>query len=106
VNAELCAPSGWETTPLAECYVEPLYWNEIYQKQIAIGTKGFPFNVNKDVTYNYSKGSCPVVEKLYYKEMLYSPLVREPLTIEDIKAFAAFKNKFRGIPTCSSINRI
>ncbi len=88
VNAELPTPSGWETTPLAEGYVQPLYWNEIYQQQIAIGTKGFPFNVNKDIRYNYAKGICPIVEKLYFKEMIYSPLVREPLTEEDMKDFA------------------
>ncbi len=87
VSAELPTPTGWETTPLAEGYVEPLYWNEIYQQQIAIGTKGFPFTQNKEVRYDYSRGSCPVVERLYYKEMLYSPLVREPLTIEDMKDF-------------------
>jgi perosamine synthetase len=87
VSAELPKPSNWETTPLAEGYVKPLYLNDIYQQKIAIGTKGFPFNVNKEVNYDYSKGICPVTEKLYYQEMLYSPLVREPLSIEDMKDF-------------------
>lgn len=87
VSAELPKPKGWETTPLAEGYVKPLYLNEIYQRKIALGAKGFPFNLNGG-SYDYSKGICPVVEKLYEKEMLLSPLVREPLTKDDIKDFA------------------
>ena len=88
VSAELPKATSWETTPLAEGYVKPLYLNLIYQKQIALGRKGFPFNYNKDVKYDYSKGICPVVEHLYEKELMYSPLAREPLTIEDMNDFA------------------
>jgi len=88
VSAELPKPTSWETTPLAEGYVRPLYLNQVYQRKIAIGSKGFPFNYNKGVEYNYSKGICPVVERLYEKELLYSPLVREPLSIRDMKHFA------------------
>jgi len=92
VSAELPKPTSWETTPLAEGYVKPLYLNRIYQSKIAIGRKGFPFNYNKGVEYNYSKGICPVAERLYEKELMYSPLVREPLTTQDMKDFAdAFK---------------
>lgn len=98
VSAELPRPSGWETTPLAEGYVKPLYLNVIYQKQIAIGKHGFPFNQNPDVKYNYSKGICPVVERLYERELIYSPLVREPLSIDDMKDFAdAFEKVVRNI---------
>jgi hypothetical protein len=62
--------------------------NRIYQDKIAIGSKGFPFNYNKDVQYVYEKGLCPVAERLHEKELMYSPLVREPLTVEDMKDFA------------------
>ena len=88
VSAELPKATSWETTPLAEGYVKPLYLNRIYQTQIALGRKGFPFSHNKDVKYDYSKGICPVVEHLYEKELMYSPLAREPLTIEDMNDFA------------------
>ncbi len=87
VWAELPAAKTWETTPLAEGYVKPLYLNAIYQKQMAIGSKGFPFSTNP-VRYDYSKGICPVAERLYEKELLLSPLVREPLKIDDMKDFA------------------
>lgn len=88
VSAELPKPKYWDTTPLSEGYVKPLYLNPIYQKQIAIGKKGFPFTYNKDVKYDYSKGICPVTEKLYEEELLLSPLVREGMKKEDIKDFA------------------
>lgn len=85
VNAEFLNASGWESTPLAEGYVKPLYLNPIYQEKIAIGSKGFPFNFNTGVDYNYSKGICPIVEKLYEDQMIITPLIRDPLTIEDLK---------------------
>lgn len=88
VAAELPKPRYWDTTPFAEGYVKPLYLNQLYQKKIAIGKKGFPFNCNPGVTYDYPKGLCPVTEKLYEKELLLSPLVREGMDIEDIKDFA------------------
>ena len=88
VAAELPKPRFWDTTPFAEGYVKPLYLNPVYQKQIAIGRKGFPFNTNPGVTYSYPKGLCPVVEHLYEKELLLSPLIREGMSQQDIGDFA------------------
>lgn len=88
VSAELPKARYWDTTPFAEGYVKPLYLNPIYQKKIAIGSKGYPFNLNKGVNYSYHKGLCPVAEKLYEKEMLLSPLIREGMRKEDIADFA------------------
>jgi perosamine synthetase len=88
VSAELPKPNYWDTTPLAEAYVKPLYLNPIYQQKIAIGKKGFPFNMNPGVEYNYPKGLCPVTESLYEKELMISPLVREGISIKDISDFA------------------
>jgi dTDP-4-amino-4,6-dideoxygalactose transaminase len=88
VSAELPKPRFWDTTPLAEGYVKPLYLNPVYQKKIAIGKKGFPFNFNYGVTYEYYKGLCPITEKLYEKELMVTPLVREGMSMEDIKDFA------------------
>ncbi len=89
VLAELPTPSDFEDTALAGGYLKPLYLNPIYQKQIAIGKKGFPFSMNKDIKYDYSKGICPVAEKLYEKELLLSPLIREPLSISDVDDIVA-----------------
>jgi dTDP-4-amino-4,6-dideoxygalactose transaminase len=96
VSAELPVPKYWDTTPLAEGYVKPLYLNPVYQKKIAIGKKGFPFNCNAGIIYNYPKGLCPVTEQLYEKKLLISPLVREGMSIEDIKDFADAIEKVMG----------
>jgi dTDP-4-amino-4,6-dideoxygalactose transaminase len=89
VNAELPAPRYWNTTPFyLEGYVKPLYLNPIYQRKIAMGRKGFPFNYNPGVRYEYPKGLCPVTERLHEKELLLSPLLHEGMGIEDIKDFA------------------
>jgi dTDP-4-amino-4,6-dideoxygalactose transaminase len=84
VLSELPEPIDFEDTALAAGYVKPLYLNPIYQRQIAIGKKGFPFTMNKDVIYNYNKGLCPVAENLYENELILSPLLREPLSLKDV----------------------
>ena len=87
VSAELPTPKFWDTTPLAEGYVKPLYLNPIYQNKVAIGSHGFPFNLNKDRTYHYSKGDCPVTERLYEKDLMITPLVREGIYEKDLDDF-------------------
>lgn len=89
VNAELPAVKVWEQTGFVEGYTKPLYLASLYQKKIAIGRSGFPWNVNSGVTYNYSKGICPVVERMYDQELIYTPLMREPLSENDIDDFIA-----------------
>jgi perosamine synthetase len=89
VNAELPTPTSWEQTGMVEAYVKPLYLAPAYQKQIAIGTKGFPWSTNSHIAYDYRKGLCPVVERLHEEEMIYSPLIREPLSESDIDDFVA-----------------
>jgi dTDP-4-amino-4,6-dideoxygalactose transaminase len=88
VLAEMPAPDDFETTPVTEGYVRPLYLSPIYQQRIAIGTKGFPFNCNPGVTYDYRPGLCPVAERMYERELLLTPLVREPLTVGDMDDLA------------------
>jgi perosamine synthetase len=88
VLAEFPTPEIWEQTPLVEGYVKPLYLNPIYQKKMAMGSKGFPFNYNSGVTYNYAKGLCPVAERMYEKELIHSPLIREAVTESDMNDVA------------------
>lgn len=85
VSVEFPVPENFEGTVITEGYVKPLYLNQVYQQQIAIGKQGFPFNCNPEITYDYSKGSCPVTEDLYEHTLLLSPMVREPLTIADME---------------------
>ena len=53
VSAELPKPKYWDTTPLTEGYVKPLYLNPIYQKKISLGTNGFPWIINQSSNYEY-----------------------------------------------------
>ncbi len=93
VNAELPSPTVWEQNGFVEAYVKPLYLAPMYQQKIALGSKGFPWTVNSGVHYDYSKGICPVVERMHYEEMIYTPLMREPLTESDIDDFVAIIKK-------------
>jgi dTDP-4-amino-4,6-dideoxygalactose transaminase len=48
-------------------YVPPLYLLPIFQKRVAIGAQGYPFNLTKT---RYEAGLCPVTERMYYQELL------------------------------------
>ncbi len=87
VNAELPPPQIWEQTGWVEAYVRPLYLAPMYQKKIALGSNGFPWSMNPQVNYDYSKGICPVVERMHEDELIYTPLMREPMTEADIDDF-------------------
>lgn len=84
VNAELPPAKHWEQTVLAQAYVKPLYLAPLYQKKIALGSKGFPWTCNPEVDYQYAKGLCPVVERMHEEEMIFTPIIREPLEERDI----------------------
>ena len=88
VCAELPTPAGFESLPLAAGYVKPLYLNPVYQQKRALGRGGYPWAFNPDVSYDYSAGSCPVAERMYDQELVLSPLVREPHTLEDMDDLA------------------
>ncbi len=96
VLAELPRPQGVEATALVEGYVKPLYFSPVYQRQIAIGRRGFPFTFNPGVKYSYEAGLCPVAERMYHQEMLLSPIVREPLSTGDLDDFADAVEKVVG----------
>jgi len=56
-----------EGFPNAEGYVAPIYTIPLFQKRIAIGSHGFPFNLG-DRTY--ARGDCPVVEAMHERFLL------------------------------------
>jgi dTDP-4-amino-4,6-dideoxygalactose transaminase len=87
VNAELPPPGIWEQTGWVEAYVKPLYLAPLYQKKIGIGACGFPWTVHPSVRYDYHKGLCPVAEHLHEHELIYTPLMREPLEESDVDDF-------------------
>ncbi|MEN9558540.1 MAG: hypothetical protein RL141_909 [Candidatus Parcubacteria bacterium] len=63
----------------------PLYLLPLFQKRIAIGSKGFPFtSPHYTGSVSYEKGMCPVVERLFEKEMVLHELMRPPATTQDL----------------------
>ena len=88
VNSELPKPQGWEQTGLVEGYVRPLYQAPMYRRKTAMGSRGFPWSLHPEVRYEYPDGLCPVVEDLYKRKLLLTPLVREPLSEKDMDDFA------------------
>lgn len=87
LRAELPATKGQEEegTLISGGYVKPIYLMPIFQKQIAIGSKGFPFKSEfyKGVA-RYEKGMCPVVEKWYEKEMITHDNMRHGMKKKDL----------------------
>lgn len=49
-------------------YVRPLYLLPIFQKRIAIGAGGYPFNMVEKT--RYEKGLCPVAERMHEQELI------------------------------------
>jgi dTDP-4-amino-4,6-dideoxygalactose transaminase len=56
-----------EGFPNAEGYVAPIYTLPLFQKRIAIGAHGFPFNLSDRI---YARGDCPVTEAMHEKFLL------------------------------------
>ena len=69
-------------------YVRPLYLAPLYQRKIALGPKGYPWNLHPEVDYHYGPGLCPVAEHMRDEGLLLSSLVREPLTERDMDDLA------------------
>ena len=60
-----------EGVPTTTGYVRPLYLLPVFQRRMAIGRDGFPFNLTNR---SYQKGLCPITERMHEAE-LFSYLV-------------------------------
>ena len=77
-------------------YVKPLYLQPIFQKKIAYGSKGFPWNIAEKENgriYDYSKGICPVVEDLHYNRLISHEYMRPGMSKKDLDDVIAAFNK-------------
>ncbi len=99
LRAELPATKGQEEegTLISGGYVKPIYLMPIFQKQIAIGSKGFPFKSEfYKGTARYEKGMCPVVERWYEKEMITHDNMRHGMKKKDLDdVIEAFHKVYR-----------
>jgi len=77
-----------EGFPLSEGYQKPLYLMPIYQKGEIYPHSRFPF-ISKEYPHkiSYKKGICPVVERMYEKELLFTTICRPPQVFRDIDFF-------------------
>lgn len=66
-RSTFCRALSAEGFPVSEGYVAPLYLLPIFQRRIAVGGKGFPFNLSDR---SYQPGLCPVTERMHDKELL------------------------------------
>lgn len=78
-----------EGIPISEGYQKPLYLLPMYQKRMAYGRDGCPFTCRYYTgNIDYSKGLCPVAERMYEKEVITTNICRYPNTEEDVLDFA------------------
>jgi len=77
-----------EGFPLGEGYVKPLYLLPLFQKKEMFPRSKFPFFMNgKKTTVSYKKGICPVTERLYEKELLFTTICAHNRSKKDIDLF-------------------
>lgn len=62
-------------------YVKPLYMQPIFQKRIAYGLNGYPFD-NSDISYE--QGICPNCESLHFRELITHELMFPEMTKDDL----------------------
>ena len=66
-------------------YTEPLYLEPMYQRRIAFGRDGFPWSYPSwKGSVDYSLGSCPVIERLYYRELMCTDVCHAKISDLDL----------------------
>lgn len=73
--------------PVGAGYVEPLYLLPLFQKRQAFNKTHFPFDY-RGMKQDYSKGSCPVTERMHHRELIGTDVCQHPYTAAHVDAFA------------------
>ncbi|MBW2030716.1 MAG: DegT/DnrJ/EryC1/StrS family aminotransferase [Deltaproteobacteria bacterium] len=69
-------------------YLEPLYMLPLFQRKICFGGSGYPFRLNpRKSQVKYTRGLCPVVEKLQDKEIILTNITYPPLKEREMEVF-------------------
>ena len=77
-----------EGFPMSRGYQKPLYLYKLFQEQKAFNGTQFPFkSEGYDGAPDYSKGICPVTERLYEKELTMTQICQHPRTKKRIDLF-------------------
>ena len=74
-----------EGIPMVNGYAEPIYLEPVYQERIAIGKDGFPFTYpGYSGHVDYSPGICPVTERMYETELMYTDVCHANVSRTDL----------------------
>jgi dTDP-4-amino-4,6-dideoxygalactose transaminase len=73
---------------LGQGYTKPIYLMPLYQKKEMFPRSRFPFTSKEYPSQvSYKKGICPVTERLWQKELLFTTICHPPLTTKDMDLF-------------------
>lgn len=90
-----------EGVPVSLGYVAPLYLLPAFQKRMAIGRDGWPFNLTNR---SYAKGICPVAERMHEKEFLELHVCSSQYDADEIDMVArAFDKVNASLPALRSL---
>lgn len=86
-----------EGIPFGAGYVKPIYQEPLFQRLICYGDRGCPFSCPfYGAAVDYSKGLCPVTERMHEKELLLTAVCSYPNKKSDIddviRAFEKINN--------------
>lgn len=89
-----------EGVPFEEGYVRPIYLQAMYQRRLALGRSGCPWNCpHYDGQVSYEAGICPVAERMWRDELLVAALGAPPQTTDDMDDVArAFEKVMDALP--------
>jgi dTDP-4-amino-4,6-dideoxygalactose transaminase len=74
-----------EGIPMVEAYVKPIYLEPMYQQRVAFGKDGYPFTYpGYEGNVSYDKGICPVTERMYYQELMFTNVCHAGVQKEDL----------------------
>ena len=77
-----------EGFPMSAGYQKPLYLLKMYQDRKVFNQSNFPFEGSHySGNPNYKKGICPVVERMYEKEITINSVCQYPRTKKDVDLF-------------------
>ena len=76
-------------------YIKPVHLLRVFQERKAFNNTGFPFEKNTyyDGNPDYSRGSLPVVERLYDTEVTFSDICQYPYTAKHVDLFVTALKK-------------
>lgn len=86
-------------------YVKPLYLLPMFQKRIAYGPSGYPFNSPLyDGDPTYARGTCPNAEAAHFERLISHEMMRPGMTEEDLlDVAAAFRKVWAALPALREI---